>query len=374
MGEAQQVTSIATLLPVRVIIAAGVILLLARGFYLPASFLIALLLILVTCRLWADHGLRWLSIDREGHRLRLFPGDEAALSVHVRNGKRLPVSLELLQSFPEGLDVFIPDQGGGPPGDPRRIFLGRYGEDLSFFHIRGISRGCYDIPQGKVVSKDPLGLFSREKRFGGPEEILVYPALLDLEDQDFDQRHLMGERRSDRPFMPDPTRISSLRDYSPDTPARRIHWKASARHGKLLAKVLEHTADLRLCIALDGDSFRQPGPSMEKALSAAATLVVWADEKKVPFGLVSNLSHHGRPGPASIPVGSGPFQPGLALEALARAELPVALPFSELISVESRLLPWGTTIIVIRGNGSDDALIEDGIVVGKLGTFEVPGS
>ena len=371
MREAQQVTSVATLFPVRVITAAGVTLLLARGFYLPASFLIAVLLILITCRLWADHGLRGLYADREAHRLRLFPGDEAILSVHIRNGKRLPVSLELFQSFPEGLDEITPVREGRFPGSPRRVLLGRFGEALSTFHVRGLSRGCYDIPQGKVVSKDPLGLFSRDKPFGGPQEVLVYPALLDPEDQDFAQRHLMGDTRSNRPFMPDLTRVSSLRDYTPDTPARRIHWKASARHGKLLAKVLEHTADLRLCIALDGDSFQLPGPSMEKALSLAASLAVWADEKKVPFGLVSNLSRHGRPGPVSLPVGSGPSQPSLALEALARAELPTALSFSVLLSVESRLLPWGTTIIVIRCDGSDDSLIAGGLVTEVFGTYEV---
>ena len=359
MQEAQQVTSIATLFPVRVITAVGVTLLLARGFYLPASFLIAVLLILITCRLWADHGLRGLYADREAHRLRLFPGDEATFSVHVRNGKRLPVSLELFQSFPEGLDEITPALEGGFPGSPRRVLLGRSGEALSTFHVRGLSRGCYDIPQGKVVSKDPLGLFSRDKPFGGPQEVLVYPALLDLEDQDFAQRHLMGDTRSIGPLCRTYKGIQSA-GLHPDTPARRIHWKASARHGKLLAKVLEHTADLRLCIALDGDSFQLPGPSMEKALSLAASLAVWADEKKVPFGLVSNLSRHGRPGPVSLPVGSGPSQPSLALEALARAELPTALPFSVLLSVESRFLPWGTTIIVIRCDGLMTPLLQAG--------------
>jgi uncharacterized protein (DUF58 family) len=92
-----------------------------------------------------------------------------------------------------------------------------------------------------------------------------------------------------------------MQDVPPVTPARRIHWKASARHGKLLAKVLEHTADLRLCITLDGDSFDTSGPPMGKALSLAATLAVWADRRKVPFGLVSNFSQIRRPGPVSAP-------------------------------------------------------------------------
>ncbi|HOP51880.1 MAG: DUF58 domain-containing protein [Thermovirgaceae bacterium] len=358
MEEFQRFTSLYTFPSVRVFAAAGVILLLARGLYLPASFLIAILLILGSCRLWADYGLRRLVTSREAHPVRLFPGDEASLSVFIRNGKWLPVAIEVMQPFPDGLEVTsrggIDEVSDGQPV----TFLGKSGEDLSTFRIRGISRGCYKVPPGKISSRDILGLFNRERTFGGATEILVYPALLDFEDPDLAQHYLMGDIRSDRPFMPDPTRVSSLRDYTPDTPAGRIHWKASARHGKLLAKVLEHTADLRLCITLDGDSFDTPGPSMEEALSLAATLAVWADRKRIPFGLVSNVSRCGMSGPVSIPVGSGPTQVRLALEALARAELPVALPFGEFLRKESRLLPWGTTVISIRGEIPAEALSE----------------
>jgi uncharacterized protein (DUF58 family) len=363
MREVPLVTSLYTLLGIRIFAAVGVVLLLARGLYLPASFLIAILMILVSCRLWADYGLHRLGTNRETHPVRLFPGDVASFSVRIQNDKRLPVSLEVWQPFPEGLNVTSSEQEDGDPGGRRVVFLGKYAENLLSFRITGMSRGCYEIPPGRVNSKDLLGLFHRERRFGEAMEILVYPALLDMEDRDLAQHFLMGDTRSDRPFMPDPTRVSSLRDYTPDIPARRIHWKASARHGKLLAKVLEHTADLRLCVTLDGDSFSKHSPSMEKALSVAATLTVWAERKKIPFGLISNVSQCGRSGPVSIPAGSGPSQVRLALEALARAKLPVALPYGEFLSQEKRLMPWGTTIISIRGDNSGGAPSGDGVSV-----------
>ncbi|MDN5336658.1 MAG: hypothetical protein PWR02_1684 [Synergistales bacterium] len=240
-------------------------------------------------------------MSHKAHPLRLFPGDKASFSIRIRNDKRLPVALDLWQPFPKGLEVTPNGNRTEDPSGRRLVFLGKYGEDLVTYGLIGVSRGCYKIPPGRLNSKDLLGLFHREKPFGGVTEVLVYPALLDMDERELVQHYLMGDIRSDRPFMPDPTRVSSLRDYTPDTPARRIHWKASARHGKLLAKVLEHTADLRLCIALDGDSFDTPGPPMEKALSLAATLAVWADRRKVPFGLVSNVSQSGRPGPVPAP-------------------------------------------------------------------------
>jgi uncharacterized protein (DUF58 family) len=367
MQEVPPVTSLYTLFPVRVFAAVGVVLLLARGFYLPASFLMAVLLILLSCRLWADYGLRRLFLTREAHPLRLFPGDEASFSIRIRNDKRLPVALDLWQVFPKGLTVTPTGDKTENTSGRRVVFLGKYGENLVTCRVRGMARGCYEIPPGRVNSKDLLGLFHREKPFGGVTEVLVYPALLDMDDRELAQHYLMGDIRSDRPFMADPTWVSSLRDYTPDTPARRIHWKASARHGKLLAKVLEHTADLRLCITLDGDSFDAPGPPMEKALSLAATLAVWADRRKIPFGLVSNVSQSGRPGPVSVPVGSGPSQVRLVLESLARAQLPAALPFGEFLRQEARLMPWGTTVVSIRGESSAEALTDDGIRVEMKG-------
>ena len=363
MSEVPLVTSLYTLSGVRVFAAVGVVMLLARGLFLPASFLIAILVILVSCRLWADYGLHRLDTSRETRPARLFPGDEAPFSVRIRNDKRLPVALEVWQGFPDGLDVTAPEQEGGDPRGRRMVFLGRYGESLLTFRIKGLTRGCYEIPPGSVNSKDLLGLFHREKRFGKAMEVLVYPALLDIEDRDLAQHYLMGDVRSDRPFMPDPTRVSSLRNYTPDTPARRIHWKASARHGKLLAKVLEHTADLRLCITLDGNSVAMHPHSMEKVLSLAATLAVWADKRKIPFGLVSNLSQCGKSGPVSIPLSSDPSRVRLALEALARAKLPVALPFGEFLRQESRLMPWGTTVISISAESPAVTPSGDGVRV-----------
>ena len=361
MREAPLVTSLYTFSGVRIFAAAGVVLLLARGLFLPASFLIAVLMILISCRLWANYGLHKLDTSREAQMVRLFPGDKKSFPVRIRNKKLLPVALEVWQSFPEGLDVTTPDQKNGGPDGRCMAFLGKYSEVFLTFCIMGLSRGCYMIPPGRVISKDLLGLFSREQAFGRSMEILVYPALLDMDDRDLPQHYLIGNIRSERPFMPDPTRITSLRDYTPDTPARLIHWKASARHGKLLAKVLEHTADLRLCITLDGDNFTTSGNSLEKALSVAATMAVWADRKKVPFGLLTNVSQCGRAGPVSVPVGSGPSQVRLALEALARAKLPVALPFGELFRQEARLMPWGTTIISIRGENPAGTLSGDGV-------------
>ncbi len=350
MQEVPPVTSLYTLFPVRVFAAVGVVLLLARGLYLPASFLMAMLLIFLSCRLWADYGLRRLFLSREAHPLRLFPGDEASFSIRIRNDKRLPVALDLWQSFPKGLAVTPIGNKTKDPSGRRVVFLGKYGEDLVTCRVRGMARGCYEIPPGRMNSKDLLGLFHREKPFGGVTEILVYPALLDMDDRELAQHYLMGDIRSDRPFMPDPTWVSSLRDYTPDTPARRIHWKASARHGKLLAKVLEHTADLRLCITLDGDSFETPRPSMEKALSLAATLAVWADRRKVSFGLVVERLPDRKAGAGFCPRGVGAVPgaagPGIAGKGTAARSASLrrvlaAGGASHALGDDGRIDPWG---------------------------------
>ncbi len=101
MSEVPLVTSLYTLSGVRVFAAVGVVMLLARGLFLPASFLIAILVILVSCRLWADYGLHRLDTSRETRPARLFRATRPFFS-RIRNDKRLPVALEVWQGFPMG--------------------------------------------------------------------------------------------------------------------------------------------------------------------------------------------------------------------------------------------------------------------------------
>lgn len=111
--------------------------------------------------------------------------------------------------------------------------------------------------KGKKVLRDlvcyyehPFGLFKIWAKFNAPQELLVLPKLMPLEFFPARLREPLPGRRSDFKLFEDPLRIRGLRTYSND-PIKKIHWKASAKFGKLLVKEYESTATSRTFIFVD---------------------------------------------------------------------------------------------------------------------------
>jgi uncharacterized protein (DUF58 family) len=95
--------------------------------------------------------------------------------------------------------------------------------------------------QGLVVESDaPFGLFRRQRRFGGEASLLVYPAPYPL-DADEAKRLMAG-----LDMRPIPVRrgeeVSGSRPYAIGDVARDIHWRNSARTGRLMTKSFTTTA------------------------------------------------------------------------------------------------------------------------------------
>lgn len=111
--------------------------------------------------------------------------------------------------------------------------------------------------RGRKILKDllcyyehPLGLFKIWAQFNSPQEVLVLPRLMHLEFFPSRLREPLPGRRSDFELFEDPLRIRGLREYSND-PIKKVHWKASAKFGKLLVKEYEHTATSRTFVFVD---------------------------------------------------------------------------------------------------------------------------
>ncbi|MEN3008749.1 DUF58 domain-containing protein [Pseudothermotoga sp.] len=96
----------------------------------------------------------------------------------------------------------------------------------------------------------PFELFKIWAKFNAPQEILVLPRLMPLEFFPARLREPIPGRRSDFKLFEDPLRIRGLRAYSND-PIKKIHWKASAKFGKLLVKEYEPTAASKTFVFVD---------------------------------------------------------------------------------------------------------------------------
>jgi uncharacterized protein (DUF58 family) len=130
----------------------------------------------------------------------------------------------------------------------------------------------------------------------------------------------------------DPVRPAGTRDYLGNRPARHIHWKASARLGRLQEKIYEPTAQASVLFLLDALSFpaEEPGPqqpdareatpgeeAFERTLEVVASLAVELERARVPVGLAVNGALAGRADCILAP-GRGQYQLSSLLEMLAR--------------------------------------------------------
>lgn len=148
--------------------------------------------------------------------------------------------------------------------------------------------------RGRKVLKDlccyyehPLGLFKIWARFNTPQELLVLPRLMPLEFFPSRLREPLPGRRSDFKLFEDPLRIKGLREYSND-PIKKVHWKASAKFGKLLVKEYDHTAMSRTFLFIDLNMAREifarnvwaqiRTSYEEEAVRAATAILYWLSQ------------------------------------------------------------------------------------------------
>ncbi len=352
----RDITSLSTLLLIRLALLAVLLYQLKEKHFLSAAFLLFIILIIESAHLWSRIGLRKLTIKRRLTSARLFPDEETTISLTVENNKKLSVFLTWIQPLPPGIEQVIPLEDGFPGAAYGYQTVGWHSQMTDSFSIKALKRGYYRLPTLRLQSRDVFGLFFRESQLVEQQRIFVYPRLLPMQNIKLTPADLIGLQKDSRPFLPDPIMFVGLREYTPEMPARFIHWKASAHKGQLLAKIIEPSADLRMCIALDAEAFLSPEPQpnrFEEALSLAATLAMWADMARIPFGLLVNAPQKELAVPAVVSLGSGFEQIRLVLESLARVELAQIVTLNDLLRAESSRLPWGTTLVIIGGRSPE---------------------
>jgi len=346
----REVTALLTFFPIRAAMWVVLAFLLKGSRFLPAVFLLFIVLLVEASHLWASGALRRLDVNRRLRHSHLFPDEETVLVVTLENKKMLPAFLHWLQPLPPLIEPVSAADGEIGETVLGQSMLSRYSKTTAEYRIRAVKRGCCKLPALQLYSRDIFGLFFRATSHDDHQEVFVYPRLLPLSDPLLKPLDLIGMQMDKRPFLPDPVMFAGLREYTADTPARFVHWKASAHHDELLAKIIEPSADLRLLIAVDAESFLLPEPCagrFEKALSIAATLAVWADTRMIPFGLLINAPQRGLEQPALVSLGSRYDQGRRVMEALARVELAGSVDFGQLLGFAGAQLPWGTTMILI---------------------------
>jgi uncharacterized protein (DUF58 family) len=242
-----------------------------------------------------------LSARLELTRDRVMVGERAVGRVLVTNVSRrrsLPGMIEL----PVGLaraDFDIPSMGAG--ADLEDVFV-----------IPTERRAVLDVGPVTAVRSDPLGLFRREQHLTDPELLYVHPRTVRVEGtaagliRDLEGQPVPKITDSDVSFH-------ALRAYVPGDDRRYIHWKTSARTGRLMVRQFEETRRSHLLLLLSTrlDEYADDA-EFELAVSVAGSLALqtFADQHELSVSTSRAAYRLGSPTRLMDDLSGVDFEPG----------------------------------------------------------------
>jgi uncharacterized protein (DUF58 family) len=329
--------------------------------------LISLLFLLTSgvSRLWNRFCLHRIEYQRSLSRNHVFFGEEIVYEMEVANRKPLPLPwLQIEDELPEELPLV---KGKTSMAHENRVILSNifpinwYHRIKRRFTIRCSQRGCYFFGPTRISSGDLFGLFRRGMLIEKLDYLMVYPRLVPLERLGIPSQQLFGDIRLRKHLFQDPVLTAGVRDYQHGDSLKRIHWKSTARLGKLQTKIYEPTTVLDLSIFLDVRTLKEPywggvPQLLELGVITAASISRHALEAGYRVGFHANQLTTFSQGLVRVPQSQNPDQMLHILEALAQIHRTETLPITRLVQQEARHLPWGTTLVVISAQPTDDLL------------------
>ncbi|MBA3534475.1 MAG: DUF58 domain-containing protein [Ardenticatenales bacterium] len=321
-------------------------------------FMAALILTVVpVAQLWNRWALRHLSYTRTLSESRAFAGETVIMRIELANQKPLPL---LWVRVDDRLPESMPPTGRTllPSGLPRIGLLSHVTALLWYekvhwqYTIPCKQRGFYFFGPAQVRSGDIFGLFESEAILEGTTRLIVYPQVQTLERLGLPAKNPFGGRRVNLPVFEDPTRVVGVRQYQPDDPMRRVHWKASARTQVLQVRVWEPTQEQQSVVLLNVATFEKHWQGVNRELlewmiSVAASICQHAFNEKSAVGLLANGSVPQSDQPIKVAPGRSPHQMRFILEALAAITSFATASIEKLLRAESPKLGWGATIVVV---------------------------
>jgi len=322
--------------------------------------LVALLLLLVRglTRVWERYGLVRIEFRRRLSASRAFFGDEVVLELEIANRKPLPLPwLEVDEEIPA--EVTLLTGQTTQSSQPNRFLisnlfsLGWYHRVRRRYRMKCTQRGSFAFGPARVHSGDLFGFSRQEMDFERVDRLTVYPRILPVVQPGIPSKQPLGDIRVRRYLFQDPILTRGIRDYQSGDSLRTIHWKSSARLGRLQTRLFEPTTSVDMGIFLDVRTVPAPGwgnvpQLLELGIIAAASIASHAMASGYRVGLYINQLRQFTGQRIRIPPSQHADQMVHILEALAQVRGSVeSMPVARFVTQESRNLPWGSSILVV---------------------------
>lgn len=278
--------------------------------YLVLGMLLAMIIV---SGVLSEQTLRGLRVRRELPR-QVFAGRPFLTGIALTNDK------STLPSF----SVQVEDVIDGRPLAKKCYFLKvpAGARQHTSYRAEFDRRGRYVYEGLLVGTRFPFAFFVKSRRYGERAELVALPRIHPIADLPVEARDLLGPVTRAR--LGWGREFHGLRDYHPGDDARDIHWKRSAREGRLLLREYESEASRSVTVLLNtrlAPGTTPPPPEdptaveLDTCVDLAASLLVHFAQRGFNVEL-RTVHHHHSVGPGGRGLNSAlrtlaliPFEP-----------------------------------------------------------------
>ncbi len=329
------------------------------------TYLLAFLLIFSF--LWAWSSVNGVQISRITRTRRTQVGRPLEERFMVQNNGRLPK-----------LWLEVRDFGTLPNHLSSQIVNDLGGKNSYVWRVSTIckKRGRFQLGPLRLQTSDPFGLFPMERDFPATTNIVIYPQTYPIYSFALPIGLLPGGDALRRRTHYVTTNAAGVREYAPGDSFSRIHWRSSARRGRLIVKEFELDPLADIWIVVDMAAFSHVHDEQECETATPQTdtpLWIQANEEyhlpplteEYTVAVAASLSQYflqPRQGTRQnraigmlaygqsheiIQPDRGERQLNRLLETLAVLRAKGQVPIQDMLYAESHLLPRGTTVLAI---------------------------
>lgn len=245
-------------------------------------------------RLYLHHIKKHFHFSNAKEKLHLYPGDSGELRLEMTNGSKLPIISAHIQF---SIKNHIRITGLNTRAEHHYEFdlnIEPGKTECIILPVEAVSRGIARFKQFKIKLVDPLHIASTTIKFDFVrKEVVVFPKMKTLNGLNNLFLPKEGRNPHQKSLFPDTMAAIGTREYHFSDPLKHIHWKASAKTGKLQTKIFEKTLALTwsFVILLDLNMKKQAIEELEDKLSYVSMACREAEKRGIDVELFINTIH-----------------------------------------------------------------------------------
>jgi uncharacterized protein (DUF58 family) len=288
-------------------------------------------------------------------------------------GRYFEESLEMVSRsrWPK-LWIEVQDYSTLPGHQLGRVVNGLRRRGTATWQVRTLcqQRGRFILGPLAYTSGDPLGVFRITRLVPGVASLVVTPAIYPIPEFTPPSGYLPGSETTRRRTPYITASVSGVRDYAPGDGFNRIHWRSTARTGRLMSKEfeLDPLADVWIILDMHDDAQASSPwtPVAEEPLAWVSRSRAGTDRAELPpsteeycVTIAASLAHHflqldREVGFLSYAATREVIQPDRGdrqlrrlLEILAVIQARGHIPLSQVLATEGAHLARHTTVVVV---------------------------